>query len=73
MSRIRERLLRDGILTEDGDHYVFTEDFPFDTRSGAAVALLGRHTIGWTKWKDAAGETLDELKRQAAAPPADRR
>lgn len=30
----------------------------------AAIALIGRTTNGWTKWKSKDGKTLDELKRQ---------
>ena len=64
VTRVRDRLRQAGILQDDGEHYVFTEDHLFETPSAAAVAVLGRNANGWTQWKDASGRTLDELKRQ---------
>lgn len=61
-ARKRERLLADDILREEGKHYIFTEDYPFKSPSGSATCILGRHTNGWTKWKNADGKTLKEVK-----------
>lgn len=60
----RQELLASGILAEEGDRLVFTEDYTFKTPSGAAIALLGRNANGWKEWKSKSGATLDELKRQ---------
>jgi hypothetical protein len=62
--RTRRELLADGVLREEGDQLVFTEDYTFSTPSGAAMILLGRNANGWVKWKSKSGETLDELKRR---------
>jgi len=64
VDRIRQALLNDDVLRDDGEHYVFTEDYVFDSPSGAAVAVLGRHANGWTSWKDEQGRTLDANERQ---------
>jgi hypothetical protein len=66
VTRVRDRLLQSGILSDAGEQYVFAEDHLFDTPSAAAVAVLGRNANGWTEWRDQAGRTLDELKRQTA-------
>ena len=63
-ARIRQRLLKSGVLAEQDGLYVFQEDYLFTTPSGAADAVLGRNSNGWTAWRDASGRTLDELKRQ---------
>jgi hypothetical protein len=42
---------------------VFQKDHLFNSPSMALIALLGRTANGWKEWKDAAGQTLDEVKR----------
>jgi len=61
--RMRERLLKSGVMKEENDHYVFVEDYLFPTPSGASDVVLGRSSNGWTEWKDKDGKTLHELKR----------
>jgi hypothetical protein len=36
----------------------------FRSPSGASDVVLGRSSNGWIEWRDSAGRTLDELKRQ---------
>lgn len=60
---LRTKLIESGILKENGDTYIFTEDYVFNSPSTAGGVILGRSTNGWTKWKDKNGKTLDELKR----------
>ncbi len=63
----RNRLIESGILAEHNDtQYIFTEDYIFDTPSGAAVAILGRSSNGWMDWKNDHGQTLHDVKRSAA-------
>lgn len=67
VTRVRDRMKQEGtlVLSEDGTHYEFVRDHVFNSPSGAAVAILGRRTNGWRKWKNEAGQTLDELERQS--------
>lgn len=60
---MRNELLESGVLVVDGDTYRFTEDYVFSSPSTAGGVILGRSTNGWTKWRNANGKTLDEMKR----------
>ncbi len=60
---MRKELLESGVLVTDGDTYRFTEDYVFSSPSTAGGVILGRSTNGWTKWRNANGKTLDEMKR----------
>lgn len=60
---MRNELLESGVLVIDGDTYRFTEDYVFSSPSTAGGVILGRSTNGWTKWRNANGKTLDEMKR----------
>ena len=64
LESIRQELMANGVLAEDGNQLVFKEDYTFKTPSGAAMALLGRTANGWAEWKSKSGETLDRMKRQ---------
>jgi hypothetical protein len=66
----RQSLIDAGTLRLEGDAYIFNQDVLFGSPSGASNSILGRSSNGWTEWKDPAGRTLDELKRQKAAPTA---
>ncbi|MCW7541027.1 DUF4357 domain-containing protein [Aquabacterium sp. A7-Y] len=60
--RRRDRLVESGVLKVEGDRVVLTKDHIFDSPSAAAAALAGRSINGWVEWKNAAGQTLHELK-----------
>lgn len=60
---IRNELIECGVLILDGGTYKFTEDYVFSSPSTAGGVVLGRSTNGWTKWRNANGKTLDEMKR----------
>ncbi|KQX89065.1 DUF4357 domain-containing protein [Variovorax sp. Root473] len=64
--RDRQRLIASGELKREGDAYVFQRDVLFQAPSRASNVVLGRNSNGWSEWKDPAGKTLDELKRQKA-------
>lgn len=66
--RFRQRLIDSGVLREEGDRVVVTKDHLFGSPSMAAVALLARTANGWNEWRNAAGQTLHELKRAPAVP-----
>jgi Domain of unknown function (DUF4357) len=65
--RFRQQLVTDGVLTLNGDHYVFTRDHLFASPSMAAIAVLGRSANGWLEWKTEQGQTLDGAKRQSVS------
>ncbi len=64
MEKYRQKLLGSGVMKEQDERLVFQKDHVFRSPSMAAIALMGRNANGWTEWKDQAGKTLDELKRQ---------
>ena len=62
---LRERLLTEGVLKNDGKHLRFTQSYVFDSPSTAAAVVLGRTANGRIEWKDEGGVTLKQ--RQEAA------
>ncbi|MHB8345993.1 MAG: DUF4357 domain-containing protein [Acidiferrobacterales bacterium] len=62
----REQLIASGVLRAEGDRVVVTKDHVFGSPSAAALALLGRRASGWVEWKNAAGQTLRDVKRVIA-------
>lgn len=70
VSSARERLIVDGILVEEGGHYVFKEDYLFKAPSGAAMVVLGRTANGWLEWRNKDGVQIDQLRKKAAADGA---
>ncbi len=63
--RLRELLVKEGVMTVQNGLYVFTRDHLFPSPSTAAMAVMGRSANGWVEWKAANGKTLDEVKRQS--------
>ena len=68
--RFRKKLVETGVMVEDGEQVVFPKDHLFGSPSMAGTALTGRTTNGWKEWKNAAGVTLDKLKRTNVEAPA---
>jgi len=65
--RMRQNLLKDGTIVKDENGVCrFTRDYLFKTPSRAARIVLGRSSNGWQEWRNEAGKTLDDLKRQGA-------
>lgn len=62
--RFRNQLVTDGVLAPKGDVHEFTRNYLFASPSMAAIAVLGRTANGWLEWKNAQGQTLDEVKRK---------
>ena len=62
----RQKVIKSEIITALGDKIVFEKDYLFHSPSMAALALSGRHANGWKAWKNKAGKTLDEVKRQSS-------
>jgi hypothetical protein len=61
----RLKMLEDGTLEDTGKALRFTEDYKFNSPSGAAATVSGGHANGWISWKNKAGKTLQEVKREA--------
>lgn len=59
----RRKLLQSGILVEEGNHLVFTEDYLFKSPSGAGSVACGGGCNGWKNWKTAAGISMEQLGR----------
>jgi len=59
---LRESLLKQGVLKDDGKTYVLTQDYAFNSPSTAAGVMLGYSVNGRTAWKDANGRTLKEIQ-----------
>ena len=64
--RRRQKVLMSDAIKEIGDTIEFQKDYLFRSPSMASFALCGRSTNGWKDWKNKAGKTLDEVKRQVA-------
>src|SRR5579871_5929604 len=65
MATKRQTLIASGVLAPEANSLRFTEDYLFDSPSGAAMLVLGRTSNGWNDWKTADGKTLNELERRA--------
>jgi hypothetical protein len=63
---LRDSLLQRGVLAQNGDHYVFTQDYTFDSPSGASQVIQGRTSNGRIDWKDEHGNTLKDLQQRPA-------
>jgi hypothetical protein len=61
-SNLRQRLKDDGILVQQGDFLLFTQDKEFSSPSAAAVAIHGGNTNGLLVWKDKDGRSLKEIE-----------
>lgn len=64
--QLRDTLLRDGVLVEEGDRVRLTRSYLFDAPSAAASVLSGGNKNGRTEWRDRDGRTLKELQERTA-------
>jgi hypothetical protein len=65
--QLRDRLIQEGILVEDGQHVKLTKGYLFDSPSAAADVLSGSNKNGRIEWRNSAGRTLKELQEQTAS------
>ena len=61
----RQDLIDLGVLAQQGNDYVFTQDYTFSSPSTAASVVLGRSANGRVEWKDAQGRALKVLQADA--------
>jgi hypothetical protein len=71
LTDLRATLVANGVLKQDGDTYVLTQDYEFKSPSTAAGVMEGRTSNGRVEWHDKEGRTLKELQEIAAGPTAD--
>lgn len=60
--KLRQRLIDDKFLIENGDSYEFSEDYVFSSPSTAAVMVMGRNANGLEEWKMSNGTTLRDFE-----------
>jgi hypothetical protein len=64
LHRLRQKLVEEGVLLEEGMTYRFTKNHLFGSPSTAGAVVRGGNTNGWVVWKDKEERTIDELKRK---------
>ncbi|EOB2784914.1 anti-phage-associated DUF3780 domain-containing protein [Vibrio vulnificus] len=58
---LRQKLLNEGVLVEDGEVYSFTCEYSFKSPSLAACVIAGNPRSGMDAWRDLKGRSLKEL------------
>lgn len=56
--RIKDELIENKILIEEGKVWIFSEDYVFDSPSAAAAVVLGRSASGPREWRTSSGKSL---------------
>lgn len=62
--KLRQRLIDEKVLTENGESYEFSEDYVFSSPSTAAVMVMGRNANGLEEWRMSNGTTLRDFELQ---------
>lgn len=62
MYDLRADLIKNGVLMEKNQSYVFAQDYTFSSPSTAVAVVLGRSANGRVEWKDKNGRTLKDLQ-----------
>jgi hypothetical protein len=60
----RKELIGSGVLAPAKDGYRFERDMAFSSPSAAAAIVSGGSANGWVEWRNAKGQTLDEVYRK---------
>jgi len=60
----REEMIGNGLLTRTPEGYLFERNMVFSSPSAAASLVTGSSANGWIEWRNAKGQTLDEVYRQ---------
>jgi len=59
---LRNQLIEEGALVDNGEHLVFTRNVPFKSPSAASNVVLARQTAGPITWKEVeSGETWKDI------------
>ena len=59
---LRQKLIDENAIFENGNSYEFVEDYIFSSPSTAAAMVMGRNANGLTEWKLKSGKTLKEYE-----------
>jgi hypothetical protein len=62
MSVLRANLIDQEVFLAEGDHYLLTQNYTFESPSTAAGVIQGRTANGRVDWKDENGRTLKEIQ-----------
>ena len=62
VSSLRRKLFECSILVDEGSQLRFTQDYLFQSPSGAAAFVLGRPADGWLEWKSKEGIALSDSR-----------
>lgn len=69
MSVLRGNLIDQKVFLADGDHYILTQNYTFESPSTAAGVIQGRTANGRVDWKDEKGRTLKEIQLENIGEP----
>lgn len=62
MLKLKDQLVSDGRFSDQGDHYLLTEDLLISSSSSAAALIAGTSRSGPQSWLDSDGKSLKELE-----------
>jgi len=62
VTQLRDKLMDDGLLKEDGENYKLTKSTLISSPSYAAALVAGTSRSGPQSWKDGSGKTLKQLE-----------
>lgn len=66
MTTLRKDMLEQGVISANGNGYVFNQDYVFNSSSTAAGVIQGRTANGRRDWKNREGKTLKEIQEATA-------
>lgn len=61
---LRDRLIKNGVMSLVGNRYIFQTDYLFDAASPAAAIIVGYNINGRQNWKNKNGKSLKEIERE---------
>ncbi|MBQ20603.1 MAG: methionine sulfoxide reductase [Flavobacteriales bacterium] len=59
---LRQKLIDENVLINQGEYLEFSEDYIFSSPSTAAVIVMGRNANGLTEWRNKEGKTLKDFE-----------
>ena len=62
--KLREQLISNEIILEDGNVYTFQDDYLFTSPSAAAAIITGYNINGRDTWKDKRGKSLNQIEKE---------